>query len=151
MFDCKSKFDKLEFHAFDIATEGCKPCQARAEDWIWVGCMLLPSGQQYKLDETYKPQWKKVRFTDEGAIIDTPNAQVSTLKAMPDLIGIELPKHIRSAPLWLPELTNLRRLNLNHCAFLAEIPVSTISKLEHLEKVECAGNERLLPAKFRTR
>ena len=147
MFDCK-KFDKLEFHAFDIETEGCTPCQARAKEWTWVGCMLLPKGEQYKPTETYKVQWGKVGLTSEGVI--NPNAKQheeggGTLQELPDLIGLELPKHLRSAPPWLAGLTNLRRLRLNHCAFLADIP---LGPLEQLDAVEWEGSEhaaRLLP------
>jgi hypothetical protein len=147
MFDCKSKFDKLEFRAFDIETEGCMPCKDRAKEWIWVGCMLLPSGQEYKATETYKPQWKKVALTSDNIIPSAKQQQQQQqqqqqpqdeggLAALPGLIGIELPKHIRSAPQWLPGLTGLRRLGLSHCAFLADL---NLGPLEQLDKVEYEG------------
>jgi hypothetical protein len=152
MFDCHSKFNNFDFHAFDLEKEGCSQCKQRDKSWKWFG--IVVSTSEYKPSDTFKPIWYRVEG-DGNFLPDirpVPDAKKHPKVEPAQVVGLEFPKHLTELPTWLYKFSNLARLRINACTMLPASDAYNLAfKVESIKSLECAGCAHLtrLPENLR--
>ena len=128
-YDCIAKFG-MASSSFPFYRAACAPCKARNQEWIWVGCAIK---------EKDGVEWRRVH-PETGVLNDASgSANVSHIKDVPNLCGLEFSKSISELPLCTSQLTLLEALDLSACSQLETQRLGYLLELPLLKTLQCKG------------